>query len=279
MNKTYFKRENSISILGCGWLGLPLARYLLKKSMAIKGSTTNSKKLNELKRFGIEPYQISFDPNINKNFNQEFFHSDILIVNFPPQRRQDIESFHPLQFKSLLSQIRKSTIRKVIFISSTSVYANTNGLVYESNKINPEKGSGKALRLVESMLLQEKGFKTSIIRFGGLIGYDRKPGRFFTGKKDLKNGEAPVNLIHLDDCIGVISHIIENELWGEIYNACCPEHPNRKDFYEAAAKIHHFQIPEFNSGKSNYKIISSKKLIEETHYNFQFESPIDALKF
>jgi len=279
MNKTYFERENSISILGCGWLGLPLAKKLTNKHITIKGSTTNVSKFKELEKCGIKPYQIFLNPSFNENFDHDFFQSNILIINIPPQQRDDIESFHPLQFKYLIEEIKLSSIRKVLFISSTSVYANCNQTVYETDEIIPEKASGKALRAVEKMLLKESKFTTSIIRFGGLIGYDRKSGSFFAGKKQLKDGDAPVNLIHLDDCIEVILHILENDLWGEIYNACCPEHPIRKEFYEAAARINDFEIPEFISGKSSYKIVSSKKLIEKAHYKFRFTTPIEALKY
>ena len=58
----------------------------------------------------------------------------------------------------------------------------------------------------------------SILRFGGLAGGDRKAGRFLAGRKDVKNGAAPVNMIHRDDCIGIIHRIIENPLWGRVWN-------------------------------------------------------------
>ncbi|WP_258929292.1 hypothetical protein [Flavobacterium davisii] len=50
----------------------------------------------------------------------------------------------------------------------------------------PQKDSGKALLIVEKMLLNQIQFKTTIIRFSGLIGYDRMPWRFLAGKKEWK---------------------------------------------------------------------------------------------
>ena len=47
-----------ISILGSGWLGLPLAQALLKEKHSIKGSTTSESKLDPLKSEGISPYLI-----------------------------------------------------------------------------------------------------------------------------------------------------------------------------------------------------------------------------
>ncbi|MBN2595233.1 SDR family oxidoreductase [Labilibaculum sp.] len=276
MNKTFYTQEKTISILGCGWLGLPLAKFLIKNAYSVKGSTPSAEKISSLAQDGITPYRIFFDPEINADFDADFFNSEILIVNFPPRRREDIEEFHPKQFKALIEQLHLSSVKKVIFISSTSVYANLNRIVTEEDDQKPEKNSGKALRVVEEMLLSQKKIQTSIIRFGGLIGYDRKPGRFFSKMKNAVEGDVPVNLIHQDDCINIISHLIENNLWGEIYNACCPEHPSRKEFYERAAKIGGFEPPQFASNQSSYKIISSAKL-EKTHYKFKFSNPIDAL--
>lgn len=276
MNKTLNKPEKTISILGCGWLGLPLAKFLLKNAYSVKGSSPTPEKLSILAEDGIIPFRIFFDPEINEDFNADFFNSNILIVNFPPKRRDDIEEFHPQQFKALIKQILLSSIKKVIFISSTSVYANLNRIVTEVDEQTPEKKSGKALRAVENMLLEQKDFRTTIIRFGGLIGYDRKPGRFFSKMKNAIEGGTPVNLIHQDDCIKIISHVISNDLWGETYNACCPEHPTRKEFYIKAALSGGFKLPCFATTQSNFKIISSDKL-EKSGYKFKFINPIDAL--
>ncbi|MPQ47147.1 NAD(P)H-binding protein [Marinifilum sp. N1E240] len=277
MNKTSFNRNKKISILGCGWLGLPLAEYFIQNQYTVSGSVAGIDRIKLLRKAGIIPYHIYLNPLINEDFDKEFFNSDILIVNFPPKRRDDIIEFHERQVLSLLNAIKNSAVKKVIFVSSTSVYANTNSVVDELNTDTPDKNSGKALRIVEELFQQEDSFDTTIVRFGGLIGYDRKPGRFFAGKKQVKDGESPVNLIHRDDCIGIINHIIENELWGEIFNACCPEHPKRKDFYKHAAKLGGFELPEFSLTKEQFKIISSEKLIKTSGYLFHFSNPIDAL--
>jgi 3-hydroxyisobutyrate dehydrogenase-like beta-hydroxyacid dehydrogenase len=48
-----------ISILGCGWLGLPLAKALLENGFAVKGSTTSQEKLSVLENSGIQPFLIA----------------------------------------------------------------------------------------------------------------------------------------------------------------------------------------------------------------------------
>ncbi|NOU58401.1 SDR family oxidoreductase [Marinifilum caeruleilacunae] len=276
MNKTTLETRYRIGILGCGWLGLPLSEFFIAQGLEVKGSTPSPDKLQALQEKGIKSFHINLDPSLNSDYNSDFFDTDVLIINFPPKRRDDILDWHTQQIESLVSAIRKSKIDKIIFISSTSVYAEVNGEVSELNEETPAKNSGKALRIAEELLLEEPSFRTTIIRFGGLIGYDRKPGRFFAGKKNLKNGDVPVNLIHRDDCIGIINHVITNNIWGETFNACCPEHPRRKDFYKAAAEAHHFEIPEFLSNKDEFKIVNCDKLIK-SGYSFLYQNPVDCL--
>lgn len=273
MNKPY----NNISILGCGWLGLPLANHLIGKSFSVKGSTMHHHKLIELKKNGITPYRIELSPELNSDFDKEFFNSQILIINIPPKRREDIMDFHPLQIESLIKQIKTSPIKQVLFVSSTSVYPNLNGIVTEKDTLPATKPSGMALQKVEQMLQDCSHFQTTILRFGGLIGYDRHPGRFLSGGRNLKDGTAPVNLIHRDDCIGIISTIIEHSHWGEIFNGCSPEHPTRKEFYEKAALLGGFKLPEFINNPQSYKIVSPKKLIIKTNYKFKFNNPMQCL--
>ena len=48
----------TISLLGCGKLGFPIALELISQGYNIKGSTTTPSKINQLKQSGIIPYLI-----------------------------------------------------------------------------------------------------------------------------------------------------------------------------------------------------------------------------
>jgi nucleoside-diphosphate-sugar epimerase len=264
----------TISILGCGWLGLPLGFYLVKKGYKVKGSTTEPDKLKLIKEKGIEPYLILLNPEIHGENYNDFLSCDVLIIDFPPERRYGIVEYHQQQIKSLISAIRSGTVKHVIFTSSTSVYPDVNHEVYEDPEPKPTKSSGKALLKVENLLRECHTFETTIIRLGGLIGYDRMPGKFLAGKKDLANGDAPVNLIHRDDCIEIILNIIKNNIWGETFNACSDNHPTRKQYYVDQAKLSGLTPPTFNErGKSAYKIVSNKKLKRALNYKFKYPDP------
>ncbi len=97
--------------------------------------------------------------------------------------------------------------------------------------------AGEALLLVEEMLMQERSFQTTVVRFCGLVGYDRSPANYLGRMAEISDPGQPMNLIHRDDCINIITEIIRLGQWGEVFNACSPGHPSRIDYYSKAAEI------------------------------------------
>lgn len=77
-----------ISILGCGWLGLPLAKSLLQNGFLIKGSTTSLEKISLLESEGITPFLVRLEEQqISASVVDFLADSKILIINIPPKLR------------------------------------------------------------------------------------------------------------------------------------------------------------------------------------------------
>lgn len=259
----------TITILGCGWLGLPLGKHLAKGGFTVKGSTTQSSKLAMLKGAGIQPYHLSFDPEL-KGEERDFFETDILLINLPPRNKDGIDDYHERQLQSI-RDLATNKVRRVIFISSTSVYPSNNKEVTEEDADpNAVSRGGIPLLKMEQIFTDSKNFETTVIRFGGLYGPDRHPGRFLAGRKDLPGGSNPVNMIHLEDCIGVITTVIEKNLLGEIFNACSPSHETKKSFYQKAANELGVEPPTFNNEPASFKKVNTEKLITLTGYQFRY---------
>lgn len=269
--------RTTISILGCGWLGTELGKNLLQKGYIVKGSTSTNDRLNELEFTGIQPFYIRIEPDYIDIDYFSFFNTDVLVIAIPPKRVENITDIFPGQVKKIIELIRQMNIPKVLFVSSTSVYEPGNREVREGDKSKPEKPSGRAILEAEKILLEETGFQTTVVRFGGLIGANRNPGRFLAGKKNVPAG-TPVNLIHRDDCVRILSQIIEENIWGEVFNACSPVHPTKKEFYTKAAEVSDLPAPEFTGVQEKYKIINSDKLVQRLGYTFKYPSPMDYLK-
>ena len=63
--------------------------------------------------------------------------------------------------------------------------------------------AGISLLEMEQLFTQNNQFEAAVIRFGGLYGPGRHPGNFLARKKELAGASNPVNMIHLEDCIGI----------------------------------------------------------------------------
>lgn len=268
----------TISILGCGWLGLPLGARLAERGYRVKGSTTSPDKLPRLAEAGIAPYLLTLDPWIHGDQVGDFFRADVLFLNIPPgRRRPDVDVFFGELIESVLTELHYASINFVVFASSTSVYAPMNGLAVEGDagKPRPWSLSGRALLDAESRLMADAHFDATVLRFAGLYGYDRRPGRFLAGREVVENGAAPVNLVHRDDAVAVVETVIEQDARGEVFNVCADAHPTRKAFYTRAAKWLGLDPPLFADDEAaSYKRVSNQRLKERLGYQFLHPDPL-----
>jgi len=258
-----------VSILGCGWYGKALAKSLTEKGTTVKGSATSPGKLEQLNLSGIDPYLVQFKAD-KTSYNPAFFNCDVLIISIPPKARQGEAAEYLPKIKNIISAILQHEIRKVIYVSSTAVYSDSNKEVSELDPPEPDTETGKILFDAEKLFESQTLFKTTIIRFAGLVGPGRHPGRFFAGKKNLPNGQAPVNLIHLDDCTGITIAVIEKDAFGVVLNAGSPHHPPKAEFYTNATAKAGLEIPEFINELKSWKLISSNLLTDVLNYEFKF---------
>lgn len=259
-----------ISILGCGWLGLPLAKSLLQNGFSIKGSTTSLEKISLLELEGITPFLVRLEEQqISASVADFLADSQILIINIPPKLRGGSTENFVAKITTLLPFIENSTVEKVLFVSSTSVYGEDNEFVSEASVLNPDTEGGRQLAIVENVLQKNSRFQTTILRFGGLINDERNPVRFLSGRENIENPDAPINLIHQDDCIGIIEKIIALNSWDKTYNAVAPFHPTRQEYYTQKATELNLALPKFAALNTIVgKTILNNKVIEVLDYSF-----------
>lgn len=265
--------SGKIGILGLGWLGLPLAKSLYEKGYEIKGSTTSSEKLMLLlqSRFSVRIIKVG-DKHIEGNWKAFIQDRDVLIINIPPKRTRYILEEYPNQIRQIVDQCPKD--KKIVFVSSTSVYQNNNAEVDESTVPQPNKSSGKALVEAEKIITDHFKENATILRFAGLIGPDRHPGRFLSPDKTIANPEGRINLIHQEDCIELITRIIEQDSFGKVYNGCACEHPIRQEFYTRAAFELGVQAPSFEeNGNNEFKIVKNERSKNELGMVYKYANP------
>lgn len=262
-----------ISILGCGWLGLPLGKLLLAEGFLVKGSTTSVDKLPVLREVGIEPFLVLLQEHTENGAELAAFleDTDVLIIAIPPGLRQ--QSLPSTSFvdkiNNLIPGIIAAAIPSVLFISSTSVYGGNSGLITDETVALPNTESGRQLLATEALLQQHFAFATTILRFGGLIGTDRNPAKMLAGKLAIPQPNGYVNLIHLEDCLGILLLIIQKNAWGLTLNAVTPNTYTRSTYYTQQATALQLPLPIFAKDDTSLgKKILTSALDKNLGYTF-----------
>ena len=274
----------TISIVGCGWLGFPLAIHLLKNGYDhIKGSTTSPQKLPMLRQAGINAFLATLAPEAQEPHWPDLLSANTLIVDVPPLSSTKGGDFHPQQMRNLASLIKNSPLSEIIYVSSTSVYPELSRTLYEVDVSNPSESASPCLVEAEQSItsLRKKDRTVTVLRCGGLMGYDRIPGKYVRGKKDVTTGDVPVNYIHRDDVVAIISGLLAKGIGNETYNVVAPEHPPRRAVYEKSCLENDWEVPTFTEPENPepYKVVSSDKIVSHLAYSFTYPNPLDFYYF
>ncbi|REL37611.1 SDR family oxidoreductase [Rhodohalobacter sp. SW132] len=272
-----------ISILGCGWLGFPLAQELLESGYNVKGSTRSDEKFRLLEENGVEAHRLTLPEDLSDcgSSSSSFWKSNTLFLNIPPGRgTENVVQSYTEKIESVRSVLesKNSDIQQVIFASSTSVYPMEEGSFTEemTDINNTSRPSGKAVLRAEEIICSSDQFETIVLRFGGLYGYSRHPVKQLSGRTGIKSPYKPVNLIHQRDCIRIVQTLLKSEISSGIYNAVSDGHPPRKTLYQSAARHYDVPEPQFDEESDSInRIILNEKLKEEFDFSFNYPNPMD----
>ncbi|GAB2939920.1 SDR family oxidoreductase [Hymenobacter coalescens] len=270
----------SIAVLGCGWLGLPLARALAAAGHAVAGSTTTPDKLPALAAAGLTPHLLRLDPATTPAEVAPLLHgADVLIINVPPSRAAADRAAYAAALQPVAEALAASAVRRVVFVSSTGVYPDEPRIMHEADALASAEAENHLLQAEWLFAQPDQPWQTTVLRLGGLMGPGRAPGRFLAGRTDLPQPTAPVNMLHLDDAVGVVRAVLDQEVWGLTLNVCSPQHPSRQAFYTAAAALLGLPAPQFAADARGGKLISTDQVQATVNYRFRYTDPATALPY
>jgi nucleoside-diphosphate-sugar epimerase len=271
----------TVLVLGCGWLGMALARSLAAAGHAVIGTTTSSENIAGMEAAGIQSHLLQLGPDFNLASEALLLRllkaANVLVLNVPP--RAAAAGAYPNLLRPVHRAVAKAGTPHVLFVSSTSVYPNESRVMRETDAVSTRDAASDVLRAEGHFVPRYGQWKSTVVRLGGLIGPDRAPGRFLAGRRDLAQGNAPVNLVHLTDVVGVLSAIIQHKVWGHTLNVCADQHPMRRDFYSAAAQYLKLESPTFKDEEGcTGKTIDSSLVRSLLPYQFQHDDVLAALE-
>ncbi len=251
--------QKSVSIIGCGWLGLPLAGHLLSWHYRVFGSTTSKDKLPQLRKWGIRPFLFELDKP--EKWNDKLFSSEILVINIPPSKTSNY-------LENLGKLLERISDKKILFVSSTSVYGPS---AFPITEIGKTIEANESVLVAAEEMLRSKCKSLTVIRPAGLIGPGRHPGRFLAGKKNLAGAKIPVNYVSLEDLVSICAELISQERWGLTFNVANPQHPGKEDFYTMAAYDNGMEPPSFDQERAmdGFKLIDGNAVVQSLQLAYQ----------
>lgn len=202
--------SKSVGIVGCGWIGKPLADALSKN-------------------FKVECFSRE-----NTTDDSSFWKSDTIVIAINTKDNY-------LKTLQKIAQLTSLT-SNIILMSSISVYREFDKEVDESvviTKIGLQKEA-------EELMLSLRD-RVVVLRLGGLMGDDRVAGRW---SKVSKFSDGEVNYIHRDDVISITKKMIENEIKDGVFNLVAPLHPLRSKVHKKNSQDFGFKLGTFEGKTS-----------------------------
>lgn len=261
-----------IAIIGCGWLGAPLALHLHAQGYPVSGTSTTDAKCEKLRDAGIAMHLLSLP--LNTKISEDLTNADYVIVDIPPFGEGNA---YANGIRSLVQALKPKV--KLLFVSSTGVYDHeaATGEITEDSPLATDKP--RSLRTLQAEQETQAHPLSIILRAGGLMGYDRIPGKYYAGKP-LPDPEAPVNYIHRDDLVRMISELLKASfpLGNTCFNAVAPEHPSKQAIVLKNCETGKWPLPQLSKNSaSERKIIKSDKIVNYLDFSFLYPNPLDFL--
>lgn len=239
-------------IAGCGYLGRRVAKLWLDQGISVAALTRTEVGASALRSLGIQPILGDVtDPNsLEKLARIGPFEGLFHAVGLDRASGKSMTEVYVHGLENLLIQLPSSFCPKVVFISSTSVHAQTDGSwITESILPDATTGSGGTAYQAESVLRQLRP-SAVILRFAGIYG----PGRLLRSKAIEQGAPIPVdpekwlNLIHVEDGARAV-HLAWNKApLGATFLLADGNPVLRGEYYRTLAKLMGAPDPSFIAG-------------------------------
>jgi nucleoside-diphosphate-sugar epimerase len=248
-----------IGIIGSGWLGTRVAQKLENEN-EIFVTTRSNENTAHLKSLGFETFQIDFQAGFDLKTAELFRSLDVVIISLPVSKKRFSE-----EMAKNAQEFLEDFQGQVIFFSSVGVYPHEDGIYTEKSTENLNKNISAAEDFYKNAFPQ-----INILRFGGLMGDERKFSKYFENKA-LPKPDDLVNHIHYEDIAEIVDHLIKNKTKGKLYNVVAPLHPTKQQVFDYQTKNIDSEIEEAKESR----IVLGSLLEEELNYQFLKPNPME----
>lgn len=271
-----------VAILGCGYVGMAVARHWREQGLRIAATTTRPERLAELE-------SIADRALVMRGSDLAAF-SDLLaggvhtlLICLAAGRQGDYCATYLATAQTLMHYLEdyqledRPGLGQIIFTSTCSVYGDYGGAwVTEADPPRPLSPNGTIMLTTEQTLLTAATDRrqVAILRLGGIYGPGRELAtiyRSFAGTVRPGRGNQPTNWVHLKDIVGAIAFVRQQSLGG-IYNLVQDEIPSRRGLVDRVCRAYNLAAVSWDPTQletSAYHGRISNQKLKGAGYGFQ----------
>ena len=203
--------NKKIGILGVGYLGHEIIKNIAPTTLAWQ---------TQYKHVQLDqkhPLSIQFDWDDPDTWQSIPETEVTLILTIPPlQKNPELEQDRIVVWCQWMKDHRPN-LRNLVYISTTGVYPNRDGIWSEEQINTPDVDKG-LIRLLSEQAL-DPYFNLKIIRSGAIYGPGQNIGERILAQKPVPQGNQPIHRIHVHDLANLVLKAVQEPDFPKIINA------------------------------------------------------------
>lgn len=254
----------NVAVIGCGYVGLPLARELVRTGASVIGTTTQPDKIGSIEAIGAEARVLTLaDADAVASAVEG---ADTVYVTVAAGRGGDYREVYVKGLQAVVAALDRTTVKQVIYTSATSVYGRDDGgWVDGDSPADPTTDRGRLLLEAEGVLHKApSGVAVCILRLAGIWGPGRDPSDWMARRGPVIPGDGTgyLNLIHRDDIVAALLAAAKRRVTG-VFTLADDAPTRRRDLYPALAARMGLEAPGFADSPPGPEAVSGKRVSNE----------------
>jgi nucleoside-diphosphate-sugar epimerase len=237
--------NKDVLIVGCGDIGLRVARILQASSSKVAGLVRSAEGAERLRGFNVEPVMGDLDDA--ETLAGLPISGKLVFYLAPPPGGGPVDG----RMRRFCAAVGGGALpEKIIYMSTSGVYGDCGGdLVTEETPVNPQTSRAQRRVDAETTLLEwgrANKVPVVILRVTGIYGPGRLPlARLKQGHPVLHEKESPpTNRIHADDLAAVCVAAAEKAADGDIFNVSDGQSGTMTGYFNAIADLLELPRPQ-----------------------------------
>lgn len=267
-------------VVGCGYLGMRVARLWAEQGARVFTLTRSARRATSLREAGFEP--LVGDVTVPGSLGRLPRVDTVLYaVGFDRAAGKPMREVYVTGLSRLLDALPTTRLPRIIYISSTGVYGQTDGgWVDEDSATCPRREGGRVCLEAEGVLRAARlGRSAIVLRLAGLYGPGRIPRRdvLAAGQPIAADPDVWLNLIHVDDAACIVALAARRAPLARTYTVTDGRPAKRREFYETLSRLIGVSPPRFEpglhrrGGGSNRRV-SNRRLMRELAPRLRYPS-------